>query len=160
MRKLCSTSCKTNSLIGAPHSTSLSLTNEGLAPLTRAKEEMKALGKSKPRGYTRTYLCLSCALSHACTLEMSPQCQQLQLMAFPRNSKQHWEHLRTFVHLCVRTIYRDESKGGWRDKLNKQNDSLILTFFGKILHRQYCWFYEGQPTYMWQHVCVQHAGFA
>lgn len=87
------------------YSHSLLLTNERLAQLTIANEQAKASGETEPSGGT-----LFCALAMRSLmrmLKMSPQCQQLQLMAFASESKQHSETPEDICAFVCRNDLRD-----------------------------------------------------
>lgn len=105
------------------YSHSLLLTNDRLVQLTIANEQAKASGETEPPGGT-----LFCALAMRSLmrmLKMSPQCQQLQLMAFASESKQHSETPEDICAFVRRNDLRDPAicEG---EKLNEEGFFLCL----------------------------------
>lgn len=99
------------------YSHSLLLTNERLVQLTIANEQAKASGETEPSGGT-----LFCALAMRSLmrmLKMSPQCQQLQLMAFASESKQHSETPEDICAFVCRNDLRDPAICEGENKMKK-----------------------------------------
>ncbi len=108
------------------YSYSLLLTNERLAQLTIANEQAKASGETEPSGGP-----LFCALAMRSLmrmLKMSPQCQQLQLMAFASESKQHSETPEDICAFVCRNDLRDPAicEG---QKENEEGFCLFMSVF-------------------------------
>lgn len=81
------------------------LENERLAQLTIANERAEASGETEPSGGAP--FCALATRSLMRTLKMSPQCQQLQLMAFVSESKQHSETPEDICAFVCRNDLRD-----------------------------------------------------
>lgn len=99
------------------YSHSLLLTNERLAQLTIANEQAKASGETEPSGGT-----LFCALAMRSLmrmLKMSPQCQQLELMAFASESKQHSETPEDICAFVCRNDLRDPAICEGQNKMKR-----------------------------------------
>ncbi len=122
------------------HSHSLLLTNERLAQLTIANEQAKASGETEPSGGT-----LFCALAMRSLmrmLKMSPQCQQLQLMAFASESKQHSETPEDICAFVCRNDLRDPAICE-RQKENEEGFcflyvSVLLLILALFLSSSFC----------------------
>lgn len=105
------------SLIWEMYSHSLLLTNERLVQLTIANEHAKASGETEPSGGTLFCALAMCSLMRM--LKMSPQCQQLQLMAFASESKQHSETPEDICAFVCRNDLRDLAICEGENKMKK-----------------------------------------